>query len=47
MRQYIAFSGVVGFVTATTLYLGGALGVFLMSLGLGLAMVYGPDWSQL
>lgn len=47
MRQWIAFSGVVTFVAATTVYLGGALGVFLMVLGLMLAAVYGPDWSAL
>jgi hypothetical protein len=47
MRQWLAFSGVVTFITAATLYLGGVLGVFLMVLGLALAAVYGPDWSAL
>jgi hypothetical protein len=41
------FAGIVAFVTAVTLYAGGALGVFLILLGVSLAAVYGPDWSRL
>jgi hypothetical protein len=41
------FASMVAWLTAVTLYVGGALGVFLISLSLALVLRYCVDWSRL